>query len=57
MIPVIAALPVVCRTNQGTAVIVITLPVSEIAFAPNTTNRGAARGLGGSGEGAFIAEP
>jgi hypothetical protein len=35
VIPVWVALPVVCSTNHGMAIIEKTLPTSEIAFAMN----------------------
>ena len=41
--PVLAALPVVCRTNHGMATNATTFPVSEIAFAPSRVRLGVRR--------------
>jgi hypothetical protein len=41
--PVLAALPVVCRTNQGMATNARTFPVSETALAPSRARIGVRR--------------
>jgi hypothetical protein len=41
--PVLAALPVVCKTNHGMATNATTFPVSEIAFAPSRARLGVRR--------------
>src|SRR6266508_5043293 len=41
--PVLAALPVVCSTNHGRAIIVSVLPTSEIVFALSSARSGARR--------------
>src|SRR6266545_8225383 len=41
--PVLAALPVVCSTNHGRAIIVSVLPTSEIVFALSSDRSGARR--------------
>jgi hypothetical protein len=42
-IPVFVALPVVSRTNHGTATVASTLPMSETAFAAIRTSNGSRR--------------